>query len=92
MPQMNIDAANQNLRWCLRAWKDGEMQYLALYLYRKAISQLSLEDVSPEIIAEVLVVNLGREVAMDISTVNTEITSDPYRFQHFQNSIGALFI
>ncbi len=92
MPQMNIDAANQNLRWCLRAWKDGELSYLALYLYRKAVSQLMLEDVSPETIAEVLVANLGREVAEDVSALNSEITADPYKFQHFQTSIGALFI
>jgi hypothetical protein len=84
--------ANTNLRWCLRAWNDGEMQDLALYLFRKAISQLAMADLSTETITGILVNSLGLVALETLTRLNTEITEDPAAYAEWVDRVACLHI
>lgn len=88
----NMFYANTNLRWCVRAWKDGDMQDLALFLYRKAIAQLTLADLSHDTILETLKAHLTREVAEDLDEMNQRITRCPVAYAAWQNKIQSLLL
>lgn len=92
MPTINIDHAQTNLRWCKRAWRDGEMIDLALFLFRKALSQLTMEDISFECQVEIVAAHLGREVAEDLFTYNEQVISSPIAMQAWRDKVSALII
>lgn len=92
MPTINIDHAQTNLRWCKRAWKDGEMRDLALFLFRKGLSQLVMEDLPFEIQVEVAASILGREVFEDLAQFNNEVNSCPLQYAAWRERISCLII
>lgn len=92
MPNMNIDHAATNLRWASRAWKDGEMRALALFLFRKGLSQLVMEDISLEIQVEIAAAHLGREAFEDLSQYNDEVNSNPVLYAAWKDAISCLII
>lgn len=92
MPSMNIDHAATNLRWASRAWNDGEMRALALFLFRKGLSQLVMEDVSLEIQVEIAAAYLGREAFEDLSQYNDEVNSNPVLYAAWKDAVSCLII
>ena len=92
MPTMNIDHAQTNLRWCARAWRDGELRDLALFLFRKGLSQLIMEDLAFETQVEVAASILGREAFEDLSNFNQEIGSNLLTYSAWQTRVNCLII
>lgn len=92
MPTMNIDHAQTNLRWCARAWRDGELRDLALFLFRKGLSQLIMEDLALDTQVEVAASILGREVFEDLSQFNQEIGNNPMAYSAWQTRVNCLII
>ena len=92
MPNMNIDHAQTNLRWASRAWNDGEMRALALFLFRKGLSQLIMEDLSPEIQAEIAAAHLGREAFEDLWEYNNEVNGCSVKYAAWRDAISCLLI
>lgn len=92
MPSMNIDHAATNLRWASRAWNDGEMRALALFLFRKGLSQLVMEDVSLEIQVEIAAAYLGREAFEDLSKYNDGVNSNPLQYAAWKDAVSCLII
>lgn len=89
---MNIDHAAINLRWCYRAWKDGEMRELSLFLFRKAIAQLTLEDMSEESRIEILASYLTPAVAEDLEAYNQQVNSGSVQYEAWAMKVRALLI
>ena len=92
MPTMNIDHAQTNLRWCTRAWRDGEMRDLALFLFRKGLTQLVMTDLSLETQTEVAASVLGREVFEDLMAFNDQIESSSVAYAGWQSRVSCLVI
>lgn len=92
MPTMNIDHAKTNLRWCVRAWKDGEMRDLALFLFRKGLTQLVMTDLALETQTEVAASVLGREAFEDLLAFNQEIESSSVAYNAWQSRVSCLVI
>lgn len=92
MASMNIDHVATNLRWCVRAWMDGEMRELALYLFRKAIAQLTLEDISEEARIEVLAAYLTPAIAEDLQAYNDAVMGDTVQYAAWENKVKSLII
>lgn len=92
MPTLNIDHAQTNLRWALRAWKDGEMRDLALFLFRKGLSQLVMEDITVETQAEIAASILGRIAFEDLSAFNDEVISSPALYSAWRARISCLVV
>lgn len=92
MASNNIYYANTNLRWCLRAWKDGEMRDLALFLFRKAISQLLMADLNPETMAEIVASHLGKEAYEDLMAFNAEIDASPEMADAWRGRVACLVL
>lgn len=92
MPTMNIDHAQTNLRWCARAWRDGEMRDLALFLFRKGLTQLVMTDLSIETQTEVAASVLGREAFEDLMAFNEQIESSSVAYAGWQSRVSCLVI
>lgn len=92
MPNINIDHAQTNLRWCKRAWNDGEMHDLALFLFRKALSQMVMEDISEDTQVEIIASCMGKQVCNDMFAYNTEITESPSLYSGWQSRIACLLV
>ena len=92
MANMNIDHAQTNLRWCNRAWKDGELRDLALFLFRKAISQLTMADIGFDTQVEIAAAHLGKEASVDLFKFNEEITNNPVAFKAWQLRVSSLIV
>lgn len=92
MPTMNIDHAQTNLRWASRAWRDGEMRPLALFLFRKGLSQLVMEDLALSTQVEIAAAHLGREAFEDLSKLNDEVNSDPLLYAAWRDAVSSLII
>ena len=92
MPTMNIDHAQTNLRWCARAWADGEMRDLALFLFRKGLTQLVMTDLSLATQTEVAASVLGREVFEDLMEFNEQIESSSVAYNAWQQRVSCLVI
>jgi hypothetical protein len=92
MPIMNIDHAQTNLRWCARAWHDGEMRDLALFLFRKGLTQLVMTDLSLETQTEVAASVLGREAFEDLLAFNEQIESSSVVYNAWQSRVSCLVI
>ena len=92
MPTMNIDHAQTNLRWCARAWADGEMCDLALFLFRKGLTQLVMTDLSLETQTEVAASVLGREAFEDLVAFNEQIESSSVAYNAWQSRVSCLVI
>lgn len=92
MATMNIDHAQTNLRWCKRAWKDGEMRDLALFLFRKAISQLTMADIGFESQVEIVAAHIGREASEDLFSFNTEVMNNNIAFSAWQSRVSCLIV
>lgn len=92
MPTFNTDHAQTNLRWCARAWKDGEMRDLALFLFRKAISQLTMADISFDVQVEIVAAHIGREAAEDLYKYNEEVQNNEVACKAWQSRINCLIV
>lgn len=92
MPTMNIDHAQTNLRWCARAWADGEMLDLALFLFRKGLTQLVMTDLALETQMEVAASVLGREAFEDLVAFNEQIESSSVAYNAWQSRVSCLVI
>lgn len=92
MPTMNIDHAQTNLRWCARAWRDGEMHDLALFLFRKGLTQLVMTDLALSTQTEVAASVLGREAFEDLLAFNEEIESSSVAYAGWQSRVSCLLI
>lgn len=92
MATMNIDHAQTNLRWANRAWKDGEMRDLALFLFRKALSQLTMADIQFETQVEIVAAHLGKEASMDLFQFNDELLNNSAAFNAWQSRISCLIV
>lgn len=92
MPNMNIDHAQTNLRWCKRAWMDGEMRDLALFLFQKGMCQLLMADLALETQVEVAASILGREAFEDLAAFNEEINNNPLQYAAWRDRISSLII
>lgn len=92
MPTMNIDHAQTNLRWCARAWRDGEMRDLALFLFRKGLTQLVMTDLALATQTEVAASVLGREAFEDLVTFNEQIESSSVAYNAWQSRVSCLVI
>jgi hypothetical protein len=89
---MNIDHAQTNLRWCARAWKDGEMRDLALFLFRKGLTQLVMTDLNLSTQTEIAASILGREAFEDLMTFNDQIEQSTVAFNGWQSRISCLIV
>lgn len=92
MPTMNIDHAQTNLRWCARAYADGEMRDLALFLFRKGLSQLVMTDLALETQVEIAASHLGKAAFTDLTAYNEEVNNSPSAFAGWQARISCLII
>lgn len=92
MPTMNIDHAQTNLRWCKRAWMDGEMRDLALFLFHKGMSQLIMSDLALETQVEVAASILGREAFEDLSAFSEEVNGSPLQYAAWRDRVSCLII
>lgn len=88
----NLNYAQNNLRWCLRVWRAGEMKELSLFLFRKAIAQLTLEDMTEEGITEVLYAHLSREVCNDLDRYNKDVMNNSVLYAAWEEKVRSLFI
>ena len=89
---INIDHAATNLRWCVRAWNDGEMKELALFLFRKAMAQLVLEDIGDEARIEILAAYLTPPVVDALQSYNDEVNSSSVQYEAWTQKVRSLLI
>lgn len=92
MATMNIDHAQTNLRWAKRAWMDGEMRDLALFLFHKGMSQLIMSDLALETQVEVAASILGRESFEDLSEFSNAVNNNPLQYAAWQSRVSCLLI
>lgn len=92
MPTMNIDHAQTNLRWCARAWRDGEMRDLALFLFRKGMTQMVMTDLALSTQTEIAASILGRIVFEDLMVFNEEIENSSVSYNAWQQRVSCLII
>lgn len=92
MPTLNTDHAQTNLRWCKRAWMDGEMRDLALFLFRKGMSQLVMSDLKFETQVEVAASILGRQAFEDLVKFDEEINGCTLQYAAWRDRVSCLII
>lgn len=92
MSNVNVDHAATNLRWAFRAWKDGEMKELALFLFRKAVIQMKMEDISDDGIMEACNSYLTPPVAIALAAYSAETTTDPLKYEAWAVKVRSLLL
>lgn len=92
MSNVNVDHAATNFRWAYRAWKDGEMKELALYLFRKAVVQLHMEGISDAGVLEACNSYMSPEVAKALAVYSEETNSDPLKYEAWAIKVRSLLL
>lgn len=88
----NIDCAKQNLKWSARAWKDGELQTLALFLFRRAVTQLVFEGISAESRLEVCNSVMTPLVFQDVVAYNDAVENDSVSYAAYCEQSAAMIL